>query len=449
MWRTLFALLVLLLSGGTAAGQHSDPGEVAGHAAVELDLKDQAKASRQIDESAEAPGVVVRLYWKNGLNYRLEDQLNIFDNASRLTGRIGLRLQIDGSAYAGGEIEGTDGGGDIRRFYFYTTGKLDLVRPVLFKLDLGQNAGKFFIEDAYFWVTDLPWVGTAKFGQFTAPMSLAKLTSSNSRPFMEVGSPVEAFSPGSKAGVQLANAVLDSRATWAFGVFSDTFAVPDGDASSSRLRVVTRTTGLPIWEPAGEQSRLLHLGASASYVFSSELVQYRARPGTNYVPFLVDTGAIEASGSFVYGLEAAWVEGPITLAGEFLGASVSAENAANPNFYGLYASAVYSLTGETRPYDRLAGVFGAVEPREPIDLGDWSSLGNWEKGAWELAARTSWIDLASAGVEGGRMISTTFGLNWIWNREIRWLMEYGHANAHGGPQDGKLHTFQVRLQILI
>lgn len=437
--------------GAPTDAPEEDPGagEVDSHGAIELDQREEQEAAAQVDEGASAPGVVIRLYWKHGLNYRLEDKLKVFDNDSRLTGRIGLRLQTDASAYASSGIEGAHGGVDIRRFYFYSTGRLELARPILFKLDLGVDGGRFFIEDAYFWLTDLPWVGTAKFGQFKAPMSLSRLVSSNNRPFMEVGSPVEAFSPGSKAGLQFANVAAERRATWAFGVFADTFEVPDGDATQSAARVVGRVTGLPIFEPTGSGSRLLHVGLSSSYVFSSERVQYRARPESYDAPFLVDTGDIDAAGAYVYGTEIAWIDGPLTVSGEWLGALVDSRDYGSVNFNGIYGSGVWALTGEQRPYNRDTGIFGAVEPHDPIDFSAWRSLDNWKKGAWEVALRASWVDLDSKEIRGGRMVSSTLGVNWIWNREVRWLAEYVFANAKGGPQDGNLHTFQVRFQVLI
>ena len=441
-------------SAGAVSASQVDPNdgvesEAASHGAVELDQAEEKQTIAQVDESASAPGVVIRLYWKHGINYRLEDKLSLFDNDSRLTGRIGLRLQTDAAAYVPEGIEGARGGLDLRRFYFYTTGRFEFTRPVLFKLDLGLNGGRFFVEDAYFWVTDLPYVGTAKLGQFTAPMSLAKMTSSNDRPFMEVGSPVEAFAPGSKGGVQFASTAWEERATWAIGVFADTFVVPDADATRSSARIIGRVTGLPVYTVDEGVRRYLHVGLSSSYVLSSDRVQYRSRPSSYQAPFLVDTGEIDSSGAYLYGTELAWVDGPLTFFGEAMGAVVNARDFGTLNFHGIYAAAAWVLTGEQRPYRRDGGVFGPLEPLDPVDFSDWRQPGNWTRGAWEVALRGSWVDLGSREVRGGRMFSTTLGLNWIWNREVRWLFEYVFANAEGGPQSGDLHTFQMRFQLLI
>ena len=51
----------------------------------------------------------------------------------------------------------------------------------------------------------MPYIGTLKLGQFDAPMSLEMLTGSTYSTFMEYGSPVEAFSPGLKVGVQISD----------------------------------------------------------------------------------------------------------------------------------------------------------------------------------------------------------------------------------------------------
>ncbi len=41
------------------------------------------------------------------------------------------------------------------------------------------------------------------------------------------------------------------------------------------------------------------------------------------------------------------------------------------------------------------------------------------------------------------------GVNWYWNRYIRWQLNYNLANIHEGLDDGLLHAFQMRLQLII
>lgn len=390
-------------------------------------------------------GVRLRLYWKRGINYKVEDDFELFEKTGKLDGRVGMRFQGDAAGYATNGIEGADGGVTVRRLFFYTTGELDVLYPILFALDLGLEKGSFFIDDAYLWITDLPYVGTVKFGQFKAPMSLAHLTGSGTRPFMEIGTPAEAFSPGSKAGIQLANDAFDRRLTWQVGWFADTQAVPVGDASESVTRVVGRITGLPAFERIDLDQELLHVGLSASWVFSNDQrVQYRSRPESFLAPDLVDTGDIEASSATLLGLEAAWVRNRLSLQSEFLGSRVASADAGNPLLYGLYGQVSYFLTDDARPFNRASAVFGQVVPKHPFTWADP------QLGAWEVAGRLSWTDLSDDDVDGGEILTLMSGLNWYWSRYGRFMVEYGYSTVGGGgPQTGGLHIFQARIQLNI
>ncbi len=390
------------------------------------------------------PGVNIRLWWKRGFNYRVQDEITLFDRHAKLDGRIGLRFQGDAAAYAPAGVTNASAGLAVRRLFFYTTGELDLLYPVLFALDLGIEKGRFFVDDAYLWVTDLPYVGSFKIGQFKAPMSLSHLTGSGTRPFMEIATPAEAFSPGSRAGVQIANDAYDRKLTWQLGWFADSQAVPVGDASDSVGRIVGRLTGLPIFERSSGDQELLHLGVSGSWVFSgNQRVRYRSRPESFLAPELVDTGEIEASSATLLGLETAWVQGPLSVQGEFMGSQVRSSESGDPFFYGIYAETSYFLTGESRPFNRASAVFGNVVPKKP-----WS----WDDpqiGTWEVAGRLSWTDLTDSEVEGGEVFTLMTGLNWYWSRYGRFLFEYGYSHAGGGPQQGGLHIFQARIQLNI
>src|SRR5262249_4542059 len=153
-----------------------------------------------------------------------------------------------------------------------------------------------------------------------------------------------------------------------------------------------------------------------------------------------DTENIEASSAFVLGVEAAGRRGPLSFQGEYLQAFV---DRASVSFPGLYLTVAYLLTGEVRPYDREAAVFGQLVPARPMDL----RAGRF--GAGEVAARWSWVDLDDGPVDGGRMHVLGAGLNWYWNRWVRWQAGYELALVDGGRLDGRLHVFQGRFQLVL
>ena len=68
-------------------------------------------------------------------------------------------------------------------------------------------------------------------------------------------------------------------------------------------------------------------------------------------------------------------------------------------------------------------------------------------GAWEIAARTSWLDLSDGQIRGGRMVIFTGGVNWYWNRYIRILFNASLAHTYDGPNDGELGILQSRFQL--
>jgi hypothetical protein len=40
------------------------------------------------------------------------------------------------------------------------------------------------------------------------------------------------------------------------------------------------------------------------------------------------------------------------------------------------------------------------------------------------------------------------GLNWYWNRYLRWQFNTGYASVKSGPSPGDLYIFQARLQMV-
>jgi phosphate-selective porin OprO/OprP len=193
--------------------------------------------------------------------------------------------------------------------------------------------------------------------------------------------------------------------------------------------------------PADGWPELVHVGVAGAYTFAgTSSVHYQARPESFLAPVAVDTGAIASRNAFVLGLEMAARRGPWSFQGEFLNAFVDRSTGGFP---GLYLATSYLFTGEVRPYDRESAVFGQVVPARPLHFRARTF------GAVEGAARYSWVDLDDAGIHGGRMHLLGAGLNWYWNRWVRWQAGYELAFVDGGPLDGRLHVLQARFQLVL
>lgn len=137
--------------------------------------------------------------------------------------------------------------------------------------------------------------------------------------------------------------------TWAFGLFTDSVGDDTGDATKGFGRAIGRLTGLPTYHHDPERpefQRLLHFGLSGSLLYAgNSTVRYRSRPESHLAPYVVDTKGMNADRAYVLGMEAAWVNGPLCLQGEYLHAWVHRNDGDHVDFGGFYASASWFLTG--------------------------------------------------------------------------------------------------------
>lgn len=384
-------------------------------------------AARTDAHQTEPAPTDLRAYWKEGL--RLETQ----DKKFQL--KVGGRIQNDWlwinedddlKAAIGEQEDGTE----FRRVRLYMQG---LVYGNLeYKLQVDFAGGDVDLKDVYLGLTDFP-VGKFRVGHFKEPFSLDELTSSKYLTFLERGLP-NAFAPGRNTGFMLHNTALDDRATWAIGLFRDTddtgMNVDDGG-----YNITGRITGLPWYENKG--ASLLHVGAAYSYRHPDDSLRYRSRPETHLTDRFVDTGAFASDEVDLLGLEAAWVEGPLSLQGEYVMASPKLLAGSDPDFRGYYGQASYFLTGEHRQYKTSSAAFDRVKPKKNV-----GQAGGF--GAWEVKARYSHIDLDSESIAGGELDDISAGVNWYLNPNTRAMWDYIHADTNDrGKADIVMMRFQV------
>ena len=402
----------------------------------------------------------------NGLNYELFTKTPINDpfaavreniqgtNAHqifnleqiKMNGKIGGKLAVDAAGYVTGkEFQDFNGGVEVRRARLYAQGDCLLLLPVSYQLEIGYIPNEFYIEESYLKFKPIPYVGELKVGQYQAPMGLEVVSSTRDISFMEPAAPMQALAPGVNAGIQIGRPVFNERATWALGLFTDGVGKDYGDASQDFARAMARLTALPIYHADPDEpgsARLLHLGLSANILYSgNSTVRYQARPESHLAPFVVDTGDISSEGALVVGGEAAWINGPFSVQGEFLHSFVQHSEGPPLNFNGLYGSVSWFLTGETRPYNRTDGTFARVIPKHNFDWGK----GDW--GAWEVAGRASYVDLNSGDVHGGRLAMLMAGVNWHLHSHIKWRFDYGFGRVSDHQPDGNINIFQTRVEI--
>lgn len=376
-------------------------------------------------------GNALQAYWDSGLRVRSEDE------SFKL--KIGGRIQVDWATYSqnsslketAGEMES---GVEVRRAEFYSEGKI--YNNVIYKLEI-EFAGELGLEDAYIQVNNLP-VGDIRFGHDEEPFCMDELTSNKYYTFMERSLLDLALAPGTDMGCSIRNEFFDERVRFAAGAFMVTGGKgesPDGNEVAFGGRV----TGLPICSEDGRG--LVHLGAAVNTrKADEELLVYKTRPESHLAENMVDTGELAAESATLYGGELAAVYGSSHLQAEYVSADVDLCENSSASFSSYYVQAGYFLTGEHKPYSKSEGVFGRVMPKKNFnpDEGDY--------GAWEVAARYSYIDLEDSAVNGGTMTSITAGINWYLNPNTRMMLNYISAEADD-KYDGSVDIVQARMQV--
>jgi phosphate-selective porin OprO and OprP len=391
------------------------------------DSKEWAKIKKWAND-----GNTLRARWKDGL------QFDSNDGSIKLN--IGGRVHNDYAVFAeDGSIERRLGedfkdGTEFRRSRLYFSGTV--YDDIDFKLQYDFAGGDADLKDAYIRLRNVPYVGSVRVGQFKEPFSLEELSSSNNITFME-RSLVNTFAPSRNTGVMFNGVLFDKRMTWATGVFRQTDSFGDGTGGRD-YNVTARLTGLPVYEDGGK--KLVHLGVSYTHQnYEDDTIRFRSRPEAHLAPRLVDTGDFSAEYGDFIGAEAAWVNGPFSLQGEYVHAFFEGRDVrvGDPSFWAASIQASYFLTGEHRPYKTSSGAFGRVRP-----LKNFGRDGG--PGAWEVAARYSYLNLNDDGVKGGRLRDLTFGLNWYLNPSVRTMWNYVLANPSAG---GDVSAFMWRFQI--
>ena len=122
------------------------------------------------------------------------------------------------------------------------------------------------------------------------------------------------------------------------------------------------------------------------------------------------------------GLELATVMNSFWAAAEYIRAETDSALLGDPIVGGAYVQAGYFLTGESRGYKPSNGTFARLKPNNPWD-------GSGGKGAWEIAARWSSLDLNDSMIAGGTQNNLTLALNWYPNSATRLMFNWVHAEA--------------------
>jgi phosphate-selective porin OprO/OprP len=412
-------------------------------------------------------------------------------------GRPGAKQGVASGVSEGG-IGNLQDGEFFRRIRPFLEGTL--WENVEYRLILALENNQFQtsgLDEFWVGVNYIPVVGTVRFGHVKTPMGFeADMTaSSRTMTFLERSSYSEAIELNENfvTGVWQSNNYLDQHATLTTAAFRQDFGSSTGAFfGDGQWGAQGRLTALPIYECEGRT--WLHLGLSGGWrngtandaTSSYRTFQLRARPELrDDVPAggftngnsnrLIDTGVMTGQDQWITGLEFCYVRGPISLQAEWGWNWVDDVTGFAPNgfvlnpklktpqdyvFSGGYIQLAYTLTGEARGYDRKYGTlsrdyFGGNGPftNAWLTRGENGRL-NAGWGAWEIAARYSYVNLNDGThlnrIQGGVYDGYSLGLNWYLNPNVKFNFDWVYDQRSSvpiGAFPGYTQGFGSRVQI--
>ncbi len=330
------------------------------------------------------------------------------------------RFELDAAHYSSGVLK-DDNGLNIRRFRLGLAGEVKFWPGWTYKLEVDLTDAENRLADIYLSRRTESW-GTFRIGNQTVAQTLSGQTSSLSIPFMERPLPILAFSLKNRLAIG-----------W------DTHLKKIGANISLFSKDPNEGVGSHGWaargyfNPSRGDYQVTHIGGSFMRLSSDADARLSARPESYVTNIkLVDTGTLPSVGtSSAIGLELAGAKGPVTFRSEIYRVSLSRPAAGDPKLTGFYAEASWFLTGETANYRE--GKF--IRPNILSD-----------RGAWELAARISSIDLNDLDVKGGRQKNLSFGVNWYSKIHWRFLGNLIKVKAKDGPY-GKQTPWIIQIRV--
>jgi len=255
-----------------------------------------------------------------------------------------------------------------------------------------------------------------KFGHFKVPFGLEILTTSRYIAFPERAYFALAFKMGRRLGIEYAHwgSIWNAKVT----VFGQTFDVVK---NKTKDETGVGAGGRFAITPIQTNDLILHTGVSGVWSRPNDetwIEDFTAEPETKVGDVeILDTGPIRnISYTYRYGVEGALLYKNFHLQGEYAKVDLFRNNDVDPDihFDGGYVYLLWTITGESRPWDPTQGEFGQLIPDNP------------GLGAWELGFRFSNLSLSDtdALVLGGRANNYTGALNWYPNANMVFQLNY-------------------------
>lgn len=457
------------------------------------------------------PGTVIDPNQAGNIDLRLQQSQNRFDAGKGAADslpiiRLSGFFQLDDGLFSqpqasqqriGNALDGVS----FRRARLQAFGKLTDFTNYSIMFDFAQ-AGRPSFMDVWGEQEQIPFFGTIRIGQFRQPGTMESWTSIRHFEFLERSVAFQAVEPFRRVGIMAYAMAEDERTQWAYSVYAtgltfwngqETFYSTIGEnrngaqiGDNGGVAFASRLTHLLYYDPLAEDRYLLHVGGGYRYGTTGGSPNTRGAFAKTYrsaiipefyvgdptglgfsgagTPLVADTGRflatdfndvhVELAGS--YGRAHFQTEAMLTTVNQFGGPTIMQPAA--------YFQCGYMLTGESIGYLKQVGAFDyTVVPYTPFfGTGRKGRIRGW--GAWELAARWSYVDLSGVNLRPENQLSntagpppspnaatvnqTTVGVNWYWNKfakvQFNWIRSMPDYIGYGAaPFDIYGTRFQI------
>ena len=440
------ALMDLLLKKGVITQQEYDQNIQAAaenEAFKEKRLADDVAKLNKLAEKNKDTGLVM----KNGLGIQSADG----NFTANLTGRVHMDARSFDSDWTKGKealVTGIKGGDafELRRARLGVAGTLYKDTDYLVLMNMtGTNTNN--VEEAFLNHRFSPAL-QFRAGRFKQPFNMEEFaTSSNNLDFMQ-RSYVNQLAPAKQLGFMVHGVPMNGT-TYATSVYQNSF---DQITAQGSFEYAGRVTA-NIAEIASIKDTVLHMGLArtdgqyeiAGVVAGSTLATIRdesrgldlwsykeGAPTTHSEKVKKTNTGYELAGSY----------GPFKIQYEYSQANFESFDTSVNTSEGAgkvktqYLAAVYNLTGESWSDTYKNGGFGGTKPKVNF------SPSNGGIGAWQIGVRLSKYDASDLQLVNGTAATgatsdtinpkgktITYGLNWMWNPNARFMLNYSITDA--------------------
>ena len=328
----------------------------------------------------------------------------------------------------------------VRDFRLLFSGQLNTKRNITWKTGIMYDgpSRSWFIRESGLTIAVPELWGNIFIGRTKEGFSLVKVMNAGAVWTMERQVALDVI-PILADGVKWMGWLPKERFFWNAGIYSDWLS--EGQSFSTyKWQTVARFGFLPIYSP--KENTLLHIATSVRYgeVKDGE-IKLRSRPEANTAPYFLDTGDFPADHSTHIGYEVYYSNHSLMLGSEYYVHNFHSPETHNPQFRGGEVVASYILTGESRPYSTVSGIYSFIPVSKSVFKGG--------PGAIEVLLRYSKLDLNAGLVTGGKFWRLTPMVNWYLSPMLRWEFAYGYGSLDRFDLTGTTQFFQSRIQIVL